>query len=142
MPSLVWVCETWIIFGSTFLAASYIPNVSPPPLCQPFSPLAAFQVGYVWNFVGSIGGTVLLYIFPSAAFLRLRYKRHIARRKPQRRYSSICKDFVAIAILIVGLCLLVVENYSSVIDIINAGHDPSSLCSQLACVTNSSVFTA
>ena len=28
---LVWVCETWIIFGSTFLAASYIPNVSPPP---------------------------------------------------------------------------------------------------------------
>ena len=45
------------------------------------------------------------------------------------------------AILIVGLCLLVVENYSAVNDIINTAHDPLSLCSQLACV-KSSIFIA
>jgi len=27
IPTLVWFCETWIIFGASFLPASFIPNV-------------------------------------------------------------------------------------------------------------------
>lgn len=97
----------------------------------------------MWNFVGSIGGTIVLYIFPSAAYLRLRYKRHAARKKigNERKYTGICKDIAAIVILIVGLCLLGVENYSSVYEIVTVAHSPTSLCTQLACVKNTSVFS-
>ena len=28
VPTIIWFCETWILFGSTFLLASVIPNVS------------------------------------------------------------------------------------------------------------------
>ena len=67
------------------------------------------QVGLVWNFVGSIGGTLVLYIFPAAFFLRLRYMRYVRRRKirgtsirSQYNWYAVIREAVATIIMVTG----------------------------------------
>ncbi len=103
-------------------------------------PALFLQVGYVWNFVGSIGGTLILYIFPAACYLRLRYLRYRHRSKmhhvtmcSQYDAYSIIKEVLAWIILCMGFVLLIVENYQAIDAVINAGHAPSSLCFQSKC---------
>ena len=99
------------------------------------------QVGYVWNFVGSIGGTLVLFIYPPIFYLRLRYmcfKEEAVRKGVpvlwMYKNISICKDIIAAVILIVGVILVIVENYVSVYAIIVGTHQSSAgQCQQLLC---------
>ena len=99
------------------------------------------QVGYIWNFVGSIGGVLVFYIYPSAFYLRLRYMRY--RKKMENdgisfrsQYDIFCfiKEIIACIILIIGIILLVVENYQSISAVIMKSHGPLGQCYQLKCV--------
>ena len=47
---------------------------------------------------------------------------------------SVWKDLVAAVILLVGVSLMVVENYVSVKSVIVSGHQPIAQCDQLLCV--------
>jgi amino acid permease len=132
IPLPVWISETWILFASTFICASYISNV-----------------GLVWNFVGSIGGTLILYIFPPAFFLRLRYMRYTHRSRTeglsvrsQYNWSGVVREGVAAVIMVTGLLLLVAENYSAFEAILTQSHAPTGLCYQSKCssFSNSSYF--
>lgn len=92
--------------------------------------------------MGSIGGTLILYIFPAACYLRLRYLRYRYRSKVHRvtiysQYNiyAIVKEVIAWLILGLGLVLLIVENYQAIDAVISATHTPSSLCFQSKCGT-------
>lgn len=98
------------------------------------------QVGYVWNFVGSIGGVLVLYIYPAMCYLRLCYLRH--QKKSLEANESILsqytvwtfiKELIAWIILLVGLILLVVENYQAIYSVIEGIHEPSGQCYLLKC---------
>lgn len=89
------------------------------------------QVGLVWNFVGSTAGVLVLYVYPSAFFLRLRYVRYKARAKKtgtnihtQYDVYAVIKEGVALLILVIGMVLLVVENYQAITAVID--HEGSS----------------
>ncbi|XP_064386869.1 sodium-coupled neutral amino acid transporter 7-like isoform X2 [Halichondria panicea] len=126
IPTLIWFCETWIIFALTFLPASFITDVS-----------------LVWNFVGSIGGVLVLYIYPAACYLKLRFARNRLRSelgnitiRSQYNSAAVVKELVAWTILIIGLLLLVVENYQAIsqaVIITSGSKEPSGLCFQLDC---------
>lgn len=129
IPTLIWFCETFIIFTCSFIPASFIPNV-----------------GYVWNFVGSIGGVLVLYIYPSACYLKLRIARYRFRSHEQgitilSQYSAaaLLKELIAWAILITGLLLLVVENYQAIVAVIQQPHESSGQCFQLLCTDSGNV---
>ena len=104
------------------------------------------QVGYVWNFVGSIGGTLILYIFPALFYLRLRYLYRVREAvkdvtslySQYRHRSGLWKDCLAGLITVLGLVLLVVENYVSVMDVIGGNKTQPSYCIQYLCTDNSS----
>ena len=109
-----------------------------------FGNLARFslppQVGKVWNFVGSTAGVLVLYIYPSAFYLRLRYVRY--RKRAQRlsisilsqyNWSAVVKEAIAWVILLIGLVLLVVENYQAIYAVSHSGGGQNSTCT-----TNSS----
>lgn len=94
----------------------------------------------MWNFVGSIGGVLVLYIYPSAFYLRLRYLRYKLRSNErgvsifsQYDFWAVLKETIAWAILFVGLVLLVVENYQAIDAVVNNSHEPTGLCYQLKC---------
>lgn len=90
------------------------------------------QVSLVWNFVGSTSGVLVLYIYPSAFYLRLRYVRYKLRAQNTRtsirtQYDvyAVIKEGVAWLILVIGLVLLVVENYQAVEAIVDKGNGNS-----------------
>ena len=96
----------------------------------------------VWNFVGSIGGVLVLYIYPAACYLKLRYVRYKQRAKignitirSQYTKDGIAKELIAWVILIAGFLLLVVENYQAIHGAVISGQggEPSGLCFQLEC---------
>ena len=71
----------------------------------------------MWGFVGSIGGTLVLYIFPPAFYLRLRYM-----HRKQRRDIGLCAQYslfdvlceaVAAIIMVTGRKLDLQWNLSS-----------------------------
>ena len=89
-------------------------------------------MGIVWNFVGSIGGTLILYIFPPLFLLRLRYFAYL-RLSSQMSTSirnlycscTLWKDIVAMAIIIWGIFVLVAGNYSAIEAIFQKSHTES-----------------
>lgn len=104
-------------------------------------PSLGIQVGYVWNFVGSTGGVLVFYVYPAAFYLRLRYLyyAHRAHKNQVTWWSehdhAIYKEVLASTILLVGIVLLVLENYQAVDAIVSSVHqfNPSSLCTQFKC---------
>ena len=81
----------------------------------------------MWNFVGSTAGVLVLYVYPAAFYLRLRYVRYKARARNSRtsiraQYNiyAIVKEGVAWVILAIGLVLLVVENYQAITAIVDS----------------------
>ena len=101
------------------------------------------QVSLVWNFVGSIGGVLVLYIYPAACYLKLRFARNRLRSelgnitiRSQYNSAAVVKELVAWTILIIGLLLLVVENYQAIsqaVIITSGSKKPSGLCFQMDC---------
>ena len=138
IPMSVWVSETWVLFAATFLPASFIPNVSAASnqlqcitctykykACCSMLPQ---QVGLVWNFVGSIGGTLVLYIFPAAFFLRLRYMRYVRRRKirgtsirSQYNWYAVIREVVATIILVTGEAhvIFIIHSHAVISDLVH-----------------------
>lgn len=113
--------------------------------------LISLQVGYVWNFVGSIGGVLVFYVYPAAFYVRLRYLRYMHRAKKnqvticsQYDVCAVCKEVVAYTILFVGLLLLIVENYQAIDAIVSSVHkfQPSSLCTETKCGSHVTNMTA
>ena len=105
--------------------------------------LPLVQVGYVWNFVGSIGGTLILYIFPPLFLLRLRYfinwkmsTQMGTSLKNQYLNNSLWKDIVSVAIITLGVVVLVAGNYSAIKAIIFHSHKPLSSCKQSKCFSD------
>lgn len=99
------------------------------------------QVAYVWNFVGSIGGTLILFILPPVFYLRLRHmvmkeeavKKGVPVNSLYRNFS-IWRDVVAFLILVLGVVLMIVENYVSIYALVNAeSHQSLGQCQQLLC---------
>ena len=99
------------------------------------------QVSVVWNFVGSIGGILVLYIYPAACYLKLRFARYRLRSelgnitiRSQYNSAAVVKEMIAWFILVVGLLLLVVENYQAISGAVTSGSkEPNGLCFQLDC---------
>lgn len=98
-------------------------------------------MGYIWNFVGSIGGVLVFYIYPASFYLRLRYMRY--RKRQQRdgiplgvQYNavSIIKEAIAVAILVIGFLLLIALNYQAISAVVSKAHGPLGQCYQLKCV--------
>ena len=90
------------------------------------------QVSKVWNFVGSTSGVLVLYVYPAAFYLRLRYVLHKKKEVAfglslHSQYDSwdVLKEAVAWVIFGVGLVLLVVENYQAIDAVVNTGSPPS-----------------
>jgi amino acid permease len=125
----VWICETWILFGATFLPAAVVPNV-----------------GYIWNFVGSIGGSLVLYIFPALFYIRLRYFSKVKAAseantslRAQYMQLSLWKDIVAFIILMTGIIVLVAGNYVAIKAIVSQSHTNIVSCYAFNCTfTNKS----
>jgi amino acid permease len=116
---IAWLCEAVILFGATFLPACYIP-----------------QVNYVWNFVGSIGGFLVVYIMPPLFYLRIRHRYMKFRaahkqsilstwRNQQSRQSKV-KDILAVVILVFGVLAMIASNVQAVLVAIDP-HSTSSL---------------
>ncbi len=115
-----------------------------------YSPLPTYthahpQVGKVWNFVGSTAGVLVLYIYPSAFYLRLRYVRY--RKRAQRTSTtvlaqydifSVMKEVLAWVIFAIGLVLLVVENYQAIYAVVESGNPTAAGCRSNS--TNSSNY--
>ncbi|XP_065904245.1 probable sodium-coupled neutral amino acid transporter 6 [Dysidea avara] len=100
MSKTMWFMETWILFAVTFVSASNITDVSK-----------------VWDFVGSIGGCLILYVLPPIAFLKIRYQHYRHLHGHSRRWWRTPKDMAAFCLTLIGLILLAVENYQAVIDV-------------------------
>ncbi len=84
----------------------------------------------------------MLYIYPAACYLKLRHVRYKQRAvignitvRSQYTKAGVVKELIAWVIFIVGLLLLVVENYQAIHGAILSGSatNPSSLCLQLEC---------
>ena len=97
--------------------------------------------------MGSTGGVLVLYIFPAAFYLRLRYLRYVYRAREKgitinSQYDgfAVYKEAVAWVILVIGVMLLVLNNYQAIDAIVRASHMPTSLCYQAKCghISNSS----
>lgn len=95
------------------------------------------QVGKVWNFVGSTAGVLVLYIYPSAFYLRLRYlsdrknaqtPQYMTIPTPHRAYAML-NTVIAATILGIGVVLLIVENYQAIAALIDSSGTRSSQCS-------------
>ena len=97
-------------------------------------------MGYVWNFVGSTGGVLLLFVYPAACYLRLCYL-HYQKKSVELKVSiwsqytalTVLKELIAWVILIMGMLLLVVENYQAIYSVIEGIHDPICQCYLLKC---------
>lgn len=98
----------------------------------------------MWNFVGAIGGTLILYIFPPLFFLRLRYFSAVraASRTQNPAHSvwsyyrniTVWKDLVALAIILLGVFVLVAGNYVAVEDIVHGHGESFSSCLEYNCL--------
>lgn len=82
----------------------------------------------------------MLYIYPAAFYLRLRYlsyrKRNIEEEIPilsQYTAWSVMKEAIAWIILVIGILLLVVENYQAIYAVIERTHEPNGQCYLLKC---------
>ena len=91
-------------------------------------PLPLPQVGKVWNFVGSTAGVLVLYIYPAACYLRLRYVSNKAKADrtgtsmlSQYNIYSVAQEGLAWFIFGLGLILLVVENYQAIKAVVDGG---------------------
>ena len=100
------------------------------------------QVGIVWNFVSSIGGVLILYIYPAAIYLKLRFARYKKRGqdnnisiRSQYTTKAAVEEVIAWCILLTGVVLLFLTNYQAVYTIVETGNDSSGLCFQLECKT-------
>ena len=104
-------------------------------------PLILIQVGYVWNFVGAIGGTLILYVFPPLFLLRLRYfaKLKLSAQSGVSMWTlhmscSLWKDLVAMGIILLGVFVLVAGNYVAVEAIVKQNHAARGSCVQFNCL--------
>ncbi len=91
-----------------------------------------YQVGKVWNFVGSTAGVLVLYIYPAAFFMRLKYVRN--KKRASEENTSIMsqytpKDYVmegvAAVLLVVGAILFVLQNYDAIKAVIPTHSPPA-----------------
>ena len=94
----------------------------------------------MWNFVGCIGGTLILYVYPPLFYLRVRYfmkqRASIEDNTTLLEQYNTCetwKDIVAVAIVILGVVLLAVGIYVAVEAIVNAKHQPYDSCNIFTC---------
>lgn len=100
----------------------------------------------MWNFVGAIGGTLILYIFPPLFFLRLRYfsSMRAASRIQNPTHSvwyyycniTVWKDIAAVAIILLGVFILVAGNYVAVEAIVRGHGESFSSCLEYNCHKN------
>lgn len=81
-----------------------------------------------------------MFILPPLFFLRIHYMtiRQRARKEGTsvlKLYQtwSVWKDLTAVVILLVGVLLMIVENYVSVRAVVVSSHGPIGLCQQLLC---------
>ncbi|XP_064401706.1 solute carrier family 38 member 6-like isoform X3 [Halichondria panicea] len=125
VPTVIWFCETYMFFALSFIPASFILNV-----------------GIVWNFVSSIGGVLILYIYPAAIYLKLRYARYKKRGqdnnisiRSQYTTKAAVEEVIAWCILLIGIVLLFLTNYQALYTVIETGNDSGGLCFQLECRT-------
>lgn len=102
MSKAMWLSETWILFAVTFVPASNVTDVR-----------------MVWNFVGSIGGCLILYVLPPMAYLKIRYMHYRHMHGFSRGWWLSAKNLSAFLMTLVGLALLAVENYVAVKDVYN-----------------------
>ena len=135
----MWFIETLLFFISSLLIASLIENVSWFLLLS-FYFSSPHKVGYVWNFVGCIGGTLILYVYPPLFYLRVRYlmKQRASIEEnttllEQYNTCAIWKDIVAVAIVILGVVLLVVGIYVAVVAIVHTKHQSHHSCNIFTC---------
>lgn len=91
---------------------------------------------------------MILYIFPSLFFLRLRY--FVKLKYASELSTNLCtqywqcslwKDIVAVVILIIGVIILIAGNYEAVKSIVVGSHDTLTLCNPLYCKYGNSTFT-
>ena len=95
--------------------------------------------------MGSTAGILVLYVYPSAFFLRLRYVRNKKRAQQIRsditsHVFSILKEAIAWVIFSIGVVLLVVENYESIYEVVKSSGSSSNssepVCYQLSYYKN------
>ena len=73
----------------------------------------------VWNFVGSIGGCLILYVLPPMAYLKIRYMHYRHMHGFLRGWWLSAKNLSAFLMTLFGLALLAVENYVAIKDVYN-----------------------
>lgn len=93
----------------------------------------------MWNFVGSTAGVLVLYIYPSAFYLRLRYVRYKKRAqklcttiRSQYNIYAVLKELVAWVIFLIGVVLLFVENYQAIHAVLPHKDDSKLNCTSTA----------
>ncbi len=92
--------------------------------------------------MSSVGGVLILYIYPPAIFLKLRFARYRKRARENNvsirsQYSSkaVVQEILAWCILVAGIILLFLTNYQAVYTIVESGTGNGGLCVQLECRT-------
>lgn len=71
----------------------------------------------VWDFVGSIGGCLILYVLPPLAYLKIQYMYYRHMHGFSHSWWWSLKNLSALLLTTVGLVLLGVENYEAVVDV-------------------------
>ncbi len=91
----------------------------------------------MWNFLGSISGMLILYVFPQAFYLKLRFDRYRLRSKQngvtilsQYNAKAVMKELTAVGIILVGILLLCLTNYQAIYAVVDAANDEDGQCSQ------------
>ena len=89
------------------------------------------QVDLVWNFVGSTGGLLIVYILPPLYYLRIRFLHLRFRRQQGESFRNVrccnnslawkIKDVIALAILCLGMVSMIASNYHAIRAIVDAG---------------------
>lgn len=91
--------------------------------------------------MSSIGGVLVLYIYPSAIYLKLRYARYRKRAREREvtilslyNKKAVLLEVLAWFILVIGLILLVLTNYQAVYTVVESTNQGEGSCQQLDCV--------
>lgn len=91
--------------------------------------------------MGSMGGTLLLYIFPPLFYLRVRYftrQRYSIEENTtlwqQYTTCAVWKDVVAVTIVMLGVVLFIAGNYVAIEAVVNSRHHhPHQSCYVFTC---------
>ena len=94
------------------------------------SPSSIPQVDLVWNFVGSMGGLLIVYILPPLYYLRIKFMHLRFRGQPGQPILSVwcnndshagrLKDVIALAIMCLGVVSMIASNYTAIRAIVDA----------------------